>query len=137
MTIQHTIKISVFGINKAFLVNVMVEQANANLPGVRLYFKKLICSVEEKRFHVCFYKKSSLNFCSFQTKAVSKHVNKMMSSPHTGRFDDSVIEERRQCSEDLLQFSANIPALYNSQHIQEFFKVRKTGTQRNPQMLLD
>lgn len=42
---------------------------------------------------------------------------------HTGRFDDSVIEERRQCSEDLLQFSANIPALYGSQHIQEFFKV--------------
>lgn len=40
-----------------------------------------------------------------------------------GRFDDQVIEERRQCSEDLLQFSANIPALYNSQHIQEFFKV--------------
>ncbi|XP_053737542.1 ribosomal protein S6 kinase delta-1 isoform X4 [Synchiropus splendidus] len=39
-----------------------------------------------------------------------------------GRFDDTVIEERRQCSEDLLQFSANIPALYNSQHIQEFFK---------------
>nr|XP_020443572.1 ribosomal protein S6 kinase delta-1 [Monopterus albus] len=39
-----------------------------------------------------------------------------------GRFDDSVIEERRQCSEDLLQFSANIPALYASQHIQDFFK---------------
>ncbi|XP_078799194.1 ribosomal protein S6 kinase delta-1 isoform X2 [Oryzias latipes] len=39
-----------------------------------------------------------------------------------GRFDDSVVEERRQCSEDLLQFSANIPALYNSQHIQDFFK---------------
>lgn len=39
-----------------------------------------------------------------------------------GRFDDTVIEERRQCSEDLLQFSANIPALYNSQHVQEFFK---------------
>ncbi|XP_075905691.1 ribosomal protein S6 kinase delta-1 [Nelusetta ayraudi] len=39
-----------------------------------------------------------------------------------GRFDDSVIEERRQCSEDLLQFSANIPALYGSQHIQDFFK---------------
>ncbi|KAK7907822.1 hypothetical protein WMY93_016434 [Mugilogobius chulae] len=39
-----------------------------------------------------------------------------------GRFDDTVIEERRQCSEDLLQFSANIPALYTSQHIQEFFK---------------
>jgi len=40
-----------------------------------------------------------------------------------GRFDDTVIEERRQCSEDLLQFSANIPALYNSQHVQDFFKV--------------
>ncbi|XP_051954540.1 ribosomal protein S6 kinase delta-1 isoform X2 [Xyrauchen texanus] len=39
-----------------------------------------------------------------------------------GRFDDSVIEERRQCSEDLLQFSANIPALYGSQYIQDFFK---------------
>ncbi|MEQ2309834.1 hypothetical protein AMECASPLE_002582, partial [Ameca splendens] len=39
-----------------------------------------------------------------------------------GRFDESVIEERRQCSEDLLQFSANIPALYNSHHIQDFFK---------------
>ncbi|XP_040920716.1 ribosomal protein S6 kinase delta-1 [Toxotes jaculatrix] len=39
-----------------------------------------------------------------------------------GRFDDSVIEERRQCSEDLLQFSANVPALYNSEHIQDFFK---------------
>ncbi|XP_056437839.1 ribosomal protein S6 kinase delta-1 [Gadus chalcogrammus] len=39
-----------------------------------------------------------------------------------GRFDESVIETRRQCSEDLLQFSANIPALYSSQHIQDFFK---------------
>lgn len=39
-----------------------------------------------------------------------------------GRFDDSVIEERRQCSEDLLQFSANIPSLYGSQFIQDFFK---------------
>ncbi|XP_036405717.1 ribosomal protein S6 kinase delta-1 [Megalops cyprinoides] len=39
-----------------------------------------------------------------------------------GRFDDTVIEERRQCSEDLLQFSANIPALYSSQHIEDFFK---------------
>ncbi|XP_066514797.1 protein ARV1 [Hoplias malabaricus] len=40
-----------------------------------------------------------------------------------GRFDESVIEERRQCSEDLLQFSANIPALYGSQYIQDFFKI--------------
>ncbi len=40
-----------------------------------------------------------------------------------GRFDESVIEQRRQCSEDLLQFSANIPALYGSQYMQDFFKV--------------
>uniref|UniRef100_A0A9J8BUA5 Ribosomal protein S6 kinase polypeptide 1 n=2 Tax=Cyprinus carpio TaxID=7962 RepID=A0A9J8BUA5_CYPCA len=39
-----------------------------------------------------------------------------------GRFDESVIEKRRQCSEDLLQFSANIPALYGSQYMQDFFK---------------
>ncbi|XP_043076112.1 ribosomal protein S6 kinase delta-1 isoform X2 [Puntigrus tetrazona] len=39
-----------------------------------------------------------------------------------GRFDESVIENRRQCSEDLLQFSANIPALYGSQYMQDFFK---------------
>ncbi|XP_053565160.1 ribosomal protein S6 kinase delta-1-like [Bombina bombina] len=39
-----------------------------------------------------------------------------------GRFDESVIEERRQCAEDLLQFSANIPALYNSSHLEDFFK---------------
>lgn len=52
--------------------------------------------------------------CSFFTLFVRAYA---------GRFDDSVIEERRQCSEDLLQFSANIPALYGSQHIQEFFKV--------------
>ncbi|XP_066217865.1 ribosomal protein S6 kinase delta-1 isoform X2 [Saccopteryx leptura] len=39
-----------------------------------------------------------------------------------GRFDDSVIEERRQCAEDLLQFSANIPALYNSKQLEDFFK---------------
>ncbi|ERE73040.1 ribosomal protein S6 kinase delta-1-like protein [Cricetulus griseus] len=39
-----------------------------------------------------------------------------------GRFDKSVIEERRQCAEDLLQFSANIPALYNSKQLEDFFK---------------
>uniref|UniRef100_A0A671QRD5 Ribosomal protein S6 kinase polypeptide 1 n=1 Tax=Sinocyclocheilus anshuiensis TaxID=1608454 RepID=A0A671QRD5_9TELE len=39
-----------------------------------------------------------------------------------GRFDESVIEKRRQCSEDLLQFSANIPALYGNQYMQDFFK---------------
>lgn len=59
----------------------------------------------------------------FPAEAVSKRVEVMSLSPCSGRFDDSVIEERRQCSEDLLQFSANIPALYSSQHVQEFFKV--------------
>ncbi|KYO43619.1 ribosomal protein S6 kinase delta-1 isoform D [Alligator mississippiensis] len=39
-----------------------------------------------------------------------------------GRFDETVIEERRQCAEDLLQFSANIPALYNSKQFEDFFK---------------
>lgn len=39
-----------------------------------------------------------------------------------GRFDDSVIEERRQCAEDLLQYSANIPALYNSKQFEDFFQ---------------
>uniref|UniRef100_A0A8D1PYP1 Ribosomal protein S6 kinase delta-1 n=4 Tax=Sus scrofa TaxID=9823 RepID=A0A8D1PYP1_PIG len=40
----------------------------------------------------------------------------------SGRFDETVIEERRQCAEDLLQFSANIPALYNSKQLEDFFK---------------
>ncbi|XP_006907781.1 ribosomal protein S6 kinase delta-1 isoform X8 [Pteropus alecto] len=39
-----------------------------------------------------------------------------------GRFDETVIEERRQCAEDLLQFSANLPALYNSKQLEDFFK---------------
>ncbi|XP_066451156.1 ribosomal protein S6 kinase delta-1 [Eleutherodactylus coqui] len=39
-----------------------------------------------------------------------------------GRFDECVVEERRQCAEDLLQFSANIPALYNSSQLEDFFK---------------
>uniref|UniRef100_A0A8C4Q2M3 PX domain-containing protein n=1 Tax=Eptatretus burgeri TaxID=7764 RepID=A0A8C4Q2M3_EPTBU len=43
-----------------------------------------------------------------------------------GRFEETVIEERRQCAEDLLQFSANIPALYNSQHMRQFFEVSNT-----------
>ncbi|XP_069464650.1 ribosomal protein S6 kinase delta-1 isoform X2 [Ambystoma mexicanum] len=39
-----------------------------------------------------------------------------------GRFDESVIEERRQCAEDLLQYSVNIPALYNSKQFEDFFQ---------------
>ncbi|XP_060034395.1 ribosomal protein S6 kinase delta-1 isoform X3 [Erinaceus europaeus] len=39
-----------------------------------------------------------------------------------GRFGATVIEERRQCAEDLLQFSANIPALHSSRQLRDFFK---------------
>ncbi|XP_058021359.1 ribosomal protein S6 kinase delta-1 isoform X2 [Ahaetulla prasina] len=39
-----------------------------------------------------------------------------------GRFEEGVIEERRQCAEDLLQFSANIPMLYTSKQLEDFFK---------------
>lgn len=67
---------------------------------------------------------SLLYFDMIPSKTISLCVFLSMYA-HAGRFDDSVIEERRQCSEDLLQFSANIPALYSSQHIQDFFKVSK------------
>lgn len=74
-----------------------------------------------------FGKKNKANFHVFRLIIDS---TPQMESSHVvclciniGRFDDSVVEERRQCSEDLLQFSANIPALYNSQDIQDFFKV--------------
>ncbi|KAL0608758.1 Ribosomal protein S6 kinase delta-1, partial [Plecturocebus cupreus] len=50
-----------------------------------------------------------------------------------GRFDETVIEERRQCAEDLLQFSANIPALYNSKQLEDFFK--KWGLTLLPRMV--
>ncbi|XP_078063835.1 sorting nexin-15 isoform X2 [Mustelus asterias] len=39
-----------------------------------------------------------------------------------GRFDDAVIEERRHCAEEMLQFTVNIPALYNSPQLKDFFK---------------
>ncbi|XP_073904457.1 ribosomal protein S6 kinase delta-1 isoform X11 [Castor canadensis] len=55
----------------------------------------------------------------FETRCYFRSSH-LISTP--GRFDKTVIEERRQCAEDLLQFSANIPALYNSKQLEEFFK---------------
>ncbi|XP_058518790.1 sorting nexin-15 isoform X3 [Ochotona princeps] len=39
-----------------------------------------------------------------------------------GRFEASVIEERRKGAEDLLQFTVHIPALNNSPQLKEFFR---------------
>ncbi|KAK3546627.1 hypothetical protein QTP70_031441 [Hemibagrus guttatus] len=39
-----------------------------------------------------------------------------------GRFDEAVIEERRKAAEAMLQFTTNIPALYNSPQLKEFFR---------------
>ncbi|XP_067302058.1 sorting nexin-15 [Pseudorasbora parva] len=39
-----------------------------------------------------------------------------------GRFDDAVIEERRKAAESMLLFTTNIPALYNSPQLKDFFR---------------
>uniref|UniRef100_A0A673HJM2 Sorting nexin-15 n=1 Tax=Sinocyclocheilus rhinocerous TaxID=307959 RepID=A0A673HJM2_9TELE len=39
-----------------------------------------------------------------------------------GRFDEAVIEERRKATEAMLLFTTNIPALYNSPQLKEFFR---------------
>ncbi|KAI4879359.1 hypothetical protein NFI96_019441 [Prochilodus magdalenae] len=39
-----------------------------------------------------------------------------------GRFDEAVIEERRKAAENMLLFTTNIPALYNSPQLKEFFR---------------
>uniref|UniRef100_UPI00358E953F ribosomal protein S6 kinase delta-1-like isoform X2 n=1 Tax=Myxine glutinosa TaxID=7769 RepID=UPI00358E953F len=39
-----------------------------------------------------------------------------------GRFDEHVIEERRQQAEDLLQYSVTVPKLHNSSELKDFFK---------------
>lgn len=44
----------------------------------------------------------------------------------SGRFDETVIEERRKAAEAMLQFSTTIPALYNSPQLKEFFRVRNS-----------
>ncbi|KAM9827356.1 sorting nexin-15 [Neosynchiropus ocellatus] len=38
-----------------------------------------------------------------------------------GRFDEGVIEERRKAAEAMLRFTTNIPALYNSPQLKDFF----------------
>uniref|UniRef100_A0A8C4QPJ3 PX domain-containing protein n=1 Tax=Eptatretus burgeri TaxID=7764 RepID=A0A8C4QPJ3_EPTBU len=40
-----------------------------------------------------------------------------------GRFNEYVIEERRQQAEDLLQYSVTVPKLHNSSELKDFFKV--------------
>lgn len=44
-----------------------------------------------------------------------------------GRFEASVIEERRKGAEDLLRFTVPIPALNNSPQLKEFFRVRPSA----------
>ncbi|XP_041093904.1 sorting nexin-15 [Polyodon spathula] len=39
-----------------------------------------------------------------------------------GRFEPSVIEERRKAAEAMLRFTVNIPALYNSPQLKDFFR---------------
>ncbi|XP_026122557.1 sorting nexin-15-like [Carassius auratus] len=39
-----------------------------------------------------------------------------------GRFDEAVIEERRKAAEAMLLFTTNIPALYNSPQLKDFFR---------------
>ncbi|KAM6949280.1 sorting nexin-15 [Aplochiton taeniatus] len=39
-----------------------------------------------------------------------------------GRFDECVIEERRKATEAMLLFTTNIPALYNSPQLKDFFR---------------
>lgn len=39
-----------------------------------------------------------------------------------GRFEESVIEERRKATEVMLLFTTNIPALYNSPQLKDFFR---------------
>ncbi|KAK6291700.1 hypothetical protein J4Q44_G00374850 [Coregonus suidteri] len=39
-----------------------------------------------------------------------------------GRFDEGVIEERRSAAEAMLLFTTNIPALYNSPQLKDFFR---------------
>ncbi|KAG7496380.1 sorting nexin-15 [Solea senegalensis] len=39
-----------------------------------------------------------------------------------GRFDEAVIEERREAAEAMLSFTTRIPALYNSPQMKDFFR---------------
>ncbi|XP_032819621.1 ribosomal protein S6 kinase delta-1-like isoform X2 [Petromyzon marinus] len=77
---------------------------------------KELCMIHRNLF------RRSEEFPPFAKATVFVNCQAMSSLACTGRFEDSVIEERRQCAEDLLQFSANIPSLYNSRQLQEFFE---------------
>lgn len=48
--------------------------------------------------------------------------------PFSGRFDEAVIEERRNATEAMLLFATSIPALYNSPQLKDFFRVRLAHT---------
>ncbi|XP_025860269.1 sorting nexin-15 isoform X3 [Vulpes vulpes] len=56
-----------------------------------------------------------------------------------GRFEASVIEERRKGAEDLLRFTVHIPALNNSPQLKEFFRggevTRPSGISRDLHIL--
>lgn len=73
--------------------------------------------------------------CSSNRLNMCTHTNLSFSCPSLylspsfsllGRFDETVIEERRKAAEAMLLFSTNIPALYNSPQLKEFFRVRHT-----------
>uniref|UniRef100_A0A8C6TY88 Sorting nexin 15 n=1 Tax=Neogobius melanostomus TaxID=47308 RepID=A0A8C6TY88_9GOBI len=42
-----------------------------------------------------------------------------------GRFDESVIEDRRRAAEAMFEFTTTIPALYNSPQLTDFFRPKE------------
>lgn len=52
-----------------------------------------------------------------------------------GRFDEAVIEERRNATEAMFLFTTTIPALYNSPQLKDFFRVRLTRMWKVKQIL--
>ncbi|XP_003967005.2 sorting nexin-15 isoform X1 [Takifugu rubripes] len=54
-----------------------------------------------------------------------------------GRFDETVIEERRKATEAMLQFSTTIPALYNSPQLKEFFRSGEVTRPLDPTLSSD
>ncbi|NP_001093667.1 sorting nexin-15 [Xenopus tropicalis] len=54
-----------------------------------------------------------------------------------GRFEAPVIEERRQAAEDMLKFTVNIPALYNSPQLKDFFREGEVSQQAEGQDSFD
>ncbi|XP_071750361.1 sorting nexin-15 isoform X2 [Centroberyx gerrardi] len=52
-----------------------------------------------------------------------------------GRFDEAVIEERRKAAEAMLLFTTNIPALYNSPQLKDFFRGGEVARPLDPSPL--